>query len=1772
MSTSQTELKGKDLEVWKKFIGGLTDEDMNEEEYCGIMELRLKIKNEKFGVLYSKIKKAMYSFWNDNRDIQKAMIDKKDHSHSNRICNYIDSFIFDKNNEFGFLHPLVEIGAEDLFVLLCSIQLHDYGKGRWQLVYYSLIHDAIELYQKNDIPIDAKKLNNFYEKISVESLFDDIQNDIGRDVAESIEATLLKNTSTAKALKSLITAEQLSPEGASIVENYHTQNIRLFLDAIIDRDKNGYKYEFIKEKIFDIVPDVETNILCSLLEEIPAHLLKKIKIITSAHKDFKPFINKNDLISFFPESDIDVGWLCALLKLGDSLDMDQKRVIGKGQRDLTGILNKLLETEDKFRIDDNLANTFAIWIKFLLVKNVDITHKRDSSIIDITINYYSFPDQKEYFYTLRKLTENDFFDLTFLQEIPRKIKDMKDEDVKINLIYTIANEKNPEYKELKIIDAVKEWFDEKRKKNEQSLDKMKCCSLKSDKYKSFLQFIPLKGFNGKDELLLPQSRDYYTLLRLVNDNIISLSRINRHLNKIVSEEEIVGSEFIVKKDAEGPPSFVFSMARRQRKNLKRFFKIADKNIKTIKKKIDELENFGRIFPFSEYEGEDGLTSGIVGLDEILSNSLNKSSGIKHSRNILIKGGPGSGKTTMAFQFLAQCKKNGMKVLYLSFEEKQSRLEDEFKRNFGWSVNVRSFPSFKEFLGGMCQCQEGSPKQLLDNFEDEIRSYNIDVLAIDSLNRFRDYFENTENFERFIREFFTYTYSRNITALYILEEDEEKFAEYASDGIIHLENIKGNRKIKIKKLRNQPYTQGNHNFCIIDKNYLHDKSANSIEKYWLDIGINVFPNTRIYLNDFRNDVVFREQSKYESIKSGIEGLDKMLPGSSAIEKDGFIKGNIILIIGSPGSGKTITGLHFLKQGISVPKQKGKQLKEKGLWITFEGSKQDLYNTICRFDSSVGFSGLFDNNNDFLFHFFSPAYFKPDELIFAIRKIVERQPGITRLVIDSISEIEELFAKANNFKNFMAVFMQQLRQMGLTTVFLYRSTEFFGFQKQTKTSISSLVDTIISFKTFDIKNRIKKGLFILKSRGREQKSELQTMEILSDEGIVVSNKGWELEGLLSGETGEIKEPYIFLKLFFENPAEDKINEYLIKDFRSRYPADNRIFTSVRKPQIYSEFWSFKGNYGAGHANIRIVSLCKYMVEAFRENDRLHILNGYFSTSLLSDIESEPRWNTYKNKDGKFDFLPSYNDFGMLVFQRHLYDKLEDDSSDQSTDGKKNKIRIEEDVTWEERIDQASTICELLNNKDPKKPTIHPFALPPLDNASEFIAFFMEILWSYDGDIFHLPPVESKKDDSQPYENKLSYYKKLILYNRALQGQIKSLIDDDSPLIKGEGEKNRIKSNLKKFQENSKDKSKFQNDVSDVIRISDREAKEALGFLYDLVHKYKCPNPIKGDYRAKALFSRKWYSEIQEMRRHISSIQGGVEDQYDLSKIGASKLDISQNIDSIEPTHKLNLQNMRSLNIELAGNYYTISRSKKPLEASLCSGSIDLEVFRLPYVENSRKSCTTQAVWCLSIIRDALSPEIGWIFIDSMVSNDIARMRSMEKLGLPVKIDHVKSETYNRYDRSVYKKVARIMETDSKLEDLSQMVSQKRAEGLSSEEFNKFYEECKNIGIYSKPELELLKKDILPTIDELPEEKSNEQPNPKSNSLPLVIEAPDEILYCSKLRANRPYFYRFEKILHGNIKKLFSPDDDSKNESREEAINKTLKNVKNQLIIEIFKNPGV
>ena len=74
-------------------------------------------------------------------------------------------------------------------------------------------------------------------------------------------------------------------------------------------------------------------------------------------------------------------------------------------------------------------------------------------------------------------------------------------------------------------------------------------------------------------------------------------------------------------------------------------------------------------------------------------------------------------------------------------------------------------------------------------------------------------------------------------------------------------------------------------------------------------------------------------KIERVPSGIPGLDDMMSG-------GIPKGRVVLIVGGPGTGKTIMSAQFLVAGI-------KKYNEAGLFITLDESRDHLTREMATF---------------------------------------------------------------------------------------------------------------------------------------------------------------------------------------------------------------------------------------------------------------------------------------------------------------------------------------------------------------------------------------------------------------------------------------------------------------------------------------------------------------------------------------------------------------------------------------------------------------------------------------------------------------------------------------------------------------------------------------------------------------------------------------------------------------------------------------------------------
>ena len=72
---------------------------------------------------------------------------------------------------------------------------------------------------------------------------------------------------------------------------------------------------------------------------------------------------------------------------------------------------------------------------------------------------------------------------------------------------------------------------------------------------------------------------------------------------------------------------------------------------------------------------------------------------------------------------------------------------------------------------------------------------------------------------------------------------------------------------------------------------------------------------------------------DRVPLGIVGLDRMIEG-------GIPKGRIVIVVGGPGTGKTLLGMQFVINGI-------KDYNENGIFVSLEESKRHLYQAMNRF---------------------------------------------------------------------------------------------------------------------------------------------------------------------------------------------------------------------------------------------------------------------------------------------------------------------------------------------------------------------------------------------------------------------------------------------------------------------------------------------------------------------------------------------------------------------------------------------------------------------------------------------------------------------------------------------------------------------------------------------------------------------------------------------------------------------------------------------------------
>lgn len=467
-----------------------------------------------------------------------------------------------------------------------------------------------------------------------------------------------------------------------------------------------------------------------------------------------------------------------------------------------------------------------------------------------------------------------------------------------------------------------------------------------------------------------------------------------------------------------------------------------------------------------------VSTGIIGLDEILSG------GLIANQAYLIKGQPGSGKTTLGFHFLDAGITLGENSLFISFSEPEARL----RRNaslIGIDINRVKFldlsPSADFFtddqsydIFSAAEVEKAPITQKIIDTIDQIKPHRV---FLDAITQFRFLAKDTFQFRKQIQSFLRFMVDRDITLLFTSEGSDrhpDDDLQFMSDGVIELHTTVEKRCIQVNKFRGSGFVKGHHDLRLSDR------------------GMTVFPRLI--------PVSYQREFIPEAISAGIPEIDELLHG-------GIERGTTTIISGPSGVGKSTFGMQFMKEAAGRGERSVIYAFEEGidtLLTRCEAVNIPVHVMIERSTLSVVS--------------IEPLTYTPNQFVNLVREEVE-QNNAKIVMIDSTSGYK-LSMQGENLVRQLHSLCQYLKNMGVTVILVNETHTVAGGEfSLTEVGISYLADNLIFLRYLELDGELRKAIGVLKKRVSDFERTLREFKI-TKYGVKVGEPLTKLRGILSG----------------------------------------------------------------------------------------------------------------------------------------------------------------------------------------------------------------------------------------------------------------------------------------------------------------------------------------------------------------------------------------------------------------------------------------------------------------------------------------------------------------------------------------------------------------------------------------------------------------------------------------------------------------------------------
>jgi circadian clock protein KaiC len=473
-----------------------------------------------------------------------------------------------------------------------------------------------------------------------------------------------------------------------------------------------------------------------------------------------------------------------------------------------------------------------------------------------------------------------------------------------------------------------------------------------------------------------------------------------------------------------------------------------------------------------------LQSGIAGLDDILHG------GFPQGHLYLIEGDPGTGKTTLALQFLLEGIRNGETVLYVTLSESRGELE-QVATSHGWStegLGIFEMIPPDDDLTPESQYTVFHPSEveLADTIAailgkvDEVKPQR---LVFDSLAELRMLARDPLRYRRQVLALKRQISGGNITVLMLDDRTsmtgDDLQLQSIAHGVIVMEGLSRDygirrRRIEVHKLRGTAYREGYHDYIIRTG------------------GLQIFPRL----------IAAEHLPEYERkpVASGLRELDDLFRG-------GIDNGTSTLLTGPAGCGKSTIAYRYAY----CCAQRG----EKAMIFTFDESLATLFSRargLGMDPDPLLASGLLQVQT------VDPAELSPGEFVAQIRDLVDAQ-SLRLLVIDSMNGLLNAMPHEQYLALQMHELLSYLGQQGIATIITLAQAGVIGSAMTSPVDVSYLADTILLFRYFERAGEIRQALSVVKKRSGPHERTIR--ELFLENGVVrVGDALREFEGVLTG----------------------------------------------------------------------------------------------------------------------------------------------------------------------------------------------------------------------------------------------------------------------------------------------------------------------------------------------------------------------------------------------------------------------------------------------------------------------------------------------------------------------------------------------------------------------------------------------------------------------------------------------------------------------------------